>query len=49
VHVDDFTSYSLAYEAGDRLVTPAKNELRVVEVQEGEPAELVVEAWRSAE
>lgn len=40
----DFTSYSLNYEVGDRLVTPAKEELRVVEIREGDPAELVVVA-----
>ncbi len=42
----DFTSYSLAYEVGDRVVTPGKDELRIIGVDEGDPPELVVDDWR---
>jgi hypothetical protein len=44
----DFTSYALQYEIGDRLVTPAKDELRVVAFTDGDPPKLVVEPWRPA-
>jgi hypothetical protein len=43
-----FTSYSLSYEVDDRLVTPAKEELRVVEIRDGDPAELTVHPGRRA-
>jgi hypothetical protein len=47
--VADFTSYALEYEVGDRLVTPTKEELRVVELRDGDPPELTVEPWRPTE
>jgi hypothetical protein len=45
----DFTSYSLAYGVGERLVTPAKDELQVNGVGSGDPLELIVDDWRAAE
>lgn len=44
--VQEFTSYSLAYGVGDRLVTPGKDELRVVGLAGRGPPELVVDELR---
>ena len=44
----DFTSYSLAYQPGDRLVTGTGEELYVVEAREQtNPHELLVAGWRA--
>jgi hypothetical protein len=45
---DNFTSYSGAYEPGDRLVTLTGHEFYVVEVNhDTDPQELVVDDWRA--
>jgi hypothetical protein len=43
---EDFTGYALNYEPGDRLVTPAGDELRVRATDFGTPATLDVVPWR---
>jgi len=45
---EDFTSYSLAYQPGDRLVTGTGDELYVIEARERtDPHELLVDEWRA--
>jgi len=44
-----FTSYSLSYDVGDRLVDARHSEYRIVDLGPGDPPELVVDAWRPAE
>jgi hypothetical protein len=45
----DFTSYSDAYNVGDRLVYPGGSEYRIVDNFDGNPLEFLVEEWRPAE
>ena len=50
---EDFASFTLQYEPGDRLVTRTGAELRVVDVEppehRGTPELLVVERWQRAD
>jgi len=43
----DFTSYSLAYAVGDRLVTAEGQELRVIGIRAGNPDVLLVATWHA--
>jgi hypothetical protein len=45
----DFTSYSDAYDVGDRLVYPGGSEYRISDTYNGNPFEFVVEEWHPAE
>jgi hypothetical protein len=47
--VTAFTSYSDAYDVGDRLVYPGGSEYRISDTYNGNPFEFVVEEWHPAE